>query len=95
MHAKRNDYFRNGVREYVVVCIHEKELRWFDLREDRELTLPEDKICRVQTFPGLWIDASALLSGDDAVLLKTLQRGLDTPEHEAFVADLTKARSGT
>jgi Uma2 family endonuclease len=94
LHAKRNDYMRNGVVEYLVVCVREGELRWFDLRADRELPLADDKICRVQTFPGLWIDAEALLARNNARLFETLQRGLATPEHAEFAARLAAARKG-
>jgi Uma2 family endonuclease len=92
LHAKRNDYLRNGVLEYLVVCIRERELRWFDLREDRELPLGDDNICRVRTFPGLWIDVDALMTGDDARLLETVKRGMATPEHAAFVSHLAASR---
>ena len=93
LHAKRNDYLRNGVMEYLVVCVREREVRWFDLREDRELQLDADKVCRVRCFPGLWIDAEALLAGNDAKLLETLQRGLATPEHTEFAARLASQKS--
>ena len=92
LHAKRNDYLRNGVMEYLVVCIRERELRWFDLREDRELWLDADKICRVRTFPGMWIDADALLNDDAPRLLATARKGISTPEHAEFVARLAAAR---
>jgi hypothetical protein len=72
--------------------MRERELRWFDLREDRELALADDRICRIVSFPGLWIDAEALLVGDDARLLETLHRGLVTAEHADFVARLAAAR---
>lgn len=94
LHGKRNDYLRNGVLEYLVVCIGERELRWFDLRDDRELPIGEDKICRIRSFPGLWIDADALLAGNDARLLETLHRGLAIPEHADFVAKLAASRKG-
>lgn len=92
LHAKKNDYQRNGVLEYLVVCIRERELRWFDLREDRELTLGEDRICRVRSFPGLWIDADALFTGNDGRLLETLQRGMGSEDHSKFVANLAESK---
>jgi Uma2 family endonuclease len=94
LHAKRNDYLRNGVVEYLVVCVREGELRWFDLREDRELWPGDDKICRVRTFPGLWIDTEALSAGNNARLLETLQHGFATPEHAEFVARLAATQKG-
>lgn len=92
LHAKRNDYLRNGVLEYLVVCVREREVRWYDLRADRELTLDADQICRIRSFPGLWIDAVALLAGNDARLMETLQRGLATAEHADFKTKLASFR---
>ena len=37
-------------------------------------------------FPGLWLDAAALLRGDMKQMLAALRHGLDSPEHSAFVA---------
>src|SRR5712692_887457 len=38
MHAKRDDYARYGVLEYLVMCLRERQLRWFDLRANKELS---------------------------------------------------------
>jgi hypothetical protein len=92
LHAKRADYARYGVREYLVVCLREAELRWFDLRADEELTPDADDIYRIRVFPGLWIDRAALFARDLRRLLATLDRGLATPEHTAFVQCLAAAR---
>jgi hypothetical protein len=40
-------------------------------------------------FFGLWLQSSALWSGDLAALLATLHEGLASPEHAAFVARLS------
>ncbi len=47
-----------------------------------------DGIYRSTTFPGLWLDPLALFADDGAALLATLDLGLATPQHAAFVADL-------
>jgi hypothetical protein len=39
-------------------------------------------------FPGLWLARKSLLAGDMAAVLHTLQEGLQSPEHAAFVASL-------
>ena len=88
LHAKYDDYRRYGVLEYLVVCIHERRLYWFDLRADRELNIDADRVLRVQTFPGLWIDSDALWAGDHAKLLATLEQGTATTEHAEFVRKL-------
>lgn len=93
LHAKHACYRQYGVREYLVVCLAENEIRWFDLTVDDERHAETDRIVRIHTFPGLWIDVAALFAGDAAQLLATLQTGLATPEHAAFVTRLCEARS--
>jgi len=39
-------------------------------------------------FPGLWLDAGALLRGDMKAVLAVLRGGLASPEHVAFVEPL-------
>jgi Uma2 family endonuclease len=92
LHAKHEDYARNGVREYLVICLREKQLRWFDLRKNMEGAPQVDGILRVISFPGLWIDVAALIARDAAKLMATLQAGLATTEHADFVARLAAAR---
>ncbi len=93
LHAKRNDYARYGVREYVVVCVREHEIRWFDLSNGRELAIGPDGVLRMQNYPGLWIDTRALFSNESARLMQTLQQGLSTAEHADFGARLAAIRS--
>jgi Uma2 family endonuclease len=88
LHQKKDEYQRNGVPEYVVMCVKEKQLRWFDLQSDQELDPDADGIFRMRSFPGLWINAKALFAQDYQSLMKTLEEGLATPEHRAFVEKL-------
>jgi Uma2 family endonuclease len=88
LNAKRKDYLRGGVLEYIVICLPEPVVRWFDLQRDDELQLDEDGILRSRAFPGLWIDTPALLSRNPSLLMKTLQRGINSDEHQEFVARL-------
>lgn len=88
LHRKRDDYTRYGVLEYLVLCLREKQLRWFDLRGDRELQAAADGIFRMRTFPGLWIHGDALLKKSYRRLMAVLEQGLATPEHAAFVQRL-------
>jgi Uma2 family endonuclease len=92
LHAKREDYARYGVKEYLVFALREKKLYWFDLQKDRELKIDADGICRVRTFPGLWIHVAALLRRDHKRLMRTLNRGLKSAEHAAFVSKLAAAQ---
>jgi Uma2 family endonuclease len=92
LHRKREDYRRHGVWEYLVWSLREQQLRWFDLRADRELQADADGVIRVHSFPGLWIDVAALLNKDPR-LLAVLNQGLATQEHAAFVRALAEGAS--
>ena len=94
LHKKKEDYARYGVREYLVCCVKEQQLRWFDLVAGTELE-PEDGIYRLRTFPGLWINGPALVARNHAQLMSTLEQGLATPEHVAFVRQLAERRTIT
>ena len=89
---KRNDYRRYGVLEYLVLSLDDQELYWFDLPNNRQLQPDPDGILRIKIFPGLWIDRDGLLARDYRRLMDALDRGLATPEHAAFVANLAEAR---
>jgi len=56
----------------------------------KEVPLPADGIFRSRMFPGLWIDAEAMLRCHRQGVLAALRRGLAAPEHAAFVAKLAK-----
>lgn len=90
--AKLQDYRRYGVLEYLVVNLADRRLHWLDLRTGTELTPDADGVVRVRCFPGLWIHVEALLAKDYNRLMTTLQQGLATPEHAAFVRRLEDAR---
>jgi Uma2 family endonuclease len=91
---KLNAYRRNGVKEYVVWRVLDKEIDWFVLREGRYQRQPlgDDGIYRSEVFPGLWLDKAAMLRRDLAQVLKVLQQGLVSEEHEQFVARLASAK---
>jgi hypothetical protein len=91
--TKLNAYRRNGVREYVVWRVLDAEIDWFILREGAyERLLPDAAgIARSEVFPGLWLDTAALMRGDLAAVLHTLQQGLASPEHAALRSRLEAA----
>jgi Uma2 family endonuclease len=92
LNVKRAEYAANGVKEYLVLLPRIDQLRWFDLRADKELSAA-DNILRINAFPGLWIDSSAVFRYDISIALATLQRGLDSPEHKQFVEQLAARKS--
>ena len=90
LHEKLHVYRRNGVLEYLVWRVYDGEFDWFVLDDDTYQPLARDSggIFRSRAFPGLRLAADALLGGDFVGLLAELSKGLDTPEHAAFIAKL-------
>jgi Uma2 family endonuclease len=90
LNTKLKVYRRNGVREYIVWRVRDREIDWFLLRGRRYVRLPLDKtgLYRSKVFAGLWLDPAALVRGDTARVQAALQRGLASAEHAAFVARL-------
>jgi hypothetical protein len=83
-------YRRAGVREYITLETFRNRIVWRALEEDRyrEVAPDENGVYRSERFPGLWLDSKALIANDGAKLLATLEQGLATPEHAAFVEEL-------
>jgi Uma2 family endonuclease len=94
LHEKRDDYERYGAREYVVYAARQERVYWWVRRGKRyeELEAGAEDVFRSETFPGLWLDAAALVQANGGKTLETLRQGLATPEHAAFVAKLEAAR---
>ena len=90
MHAKRNVYRRNGVREYIVWRTREKRIDWFELVDGEYRPLSGDRagVLRSHAFPGLRLAVRALLEGELAGALAELDEGLRSPEHREFVSRL-------
>jgi Uma2 family endonuclease len=88
--VKLQVYRRNGVLEYIVWRVLDREIDWFVLRAGQyERLAPDaDGILRSVVFPGLWLDAAALVRGELARVLAVVQEGVGSPEHAAFVAKL-------
>jgi Uma2 family endonuclease len=87
LHTKRTVYRRNGVCEYLVWRVLDRQIDWFVARGSTFEPLTPDitGILRSEVFPGLWLDAAAMLGGDAAAVLATLQQGLTSPEHATFL----------
>jgi len=90
-------YQRFGVQEYLVWRVADKIIDWFLLRNGRyeRLVRSADRIFRSEVFPGLWLDADALTADDSQRWLAIAQRGLGSPEHAAFVAELLQRGGST
>jgi len=94
--VKRDIYHKQGVKEYLVVCVEPAEFRWFVWPEG-EREIDADGILRSVTFPGLWIDSHALFQEQTSKLIKSVRMGLKTPEHAEFVRQMEsrQQQSGT
>jgi hypothetical protein len=90
LHAKLHVYRRDGVREYIVWRVLEREFDWFVLRAEQYERMPVDAqgLFRSEVFAGLWLDPAALVRGDLARALAIVQQGIASPEHAAFVTRL-------
>ena len=94
MQTKLGVYRRAKVREYLVWRVEDAEVDWFILRRGRYVKLvPEAGFLRSETFPGLWLDPTALASMNLARVLEVGRLGIATAEHAAFVAKLDAARA--
>lgn len=93
LHAKLAVYHRHKVKEYIVWRVLDNRVDWFVRRRGQftRLRRGRDGLSKSQVFPGLWLDADALVQRDSAAVLKALDRGLASPEHAAFVARLRNA----
>jgi Uma2 family endonuclease len=90
LHAKKQAYRRNGVKEYIVWQVLDRQLTWFYLEQGEYLELGADSngIMRSQVFPGLWLGVAELLAGNMQSVLSVLQTGLQSSEHAAFAEKL-------
>lgn len=87
LHSKLRTYLAHGVREYIVWRVLDGSLDWLVHNEGEYVRLgaDDDGTYRSTVFPGLWLDAPALLRRDLARVLEVLQQGLASDEHSAFV----------
>jgi hypothetical protein len=87
-------YERACVREYVTIEVLRKRIVWLFLEDGtyKPQLSPEDGILRSRIFPGLWLDMAAFWAVDVAKTIETLKVGLETGEHQRFVASLAARR---
>jgi len=90
LHQKLDLYEREGVREYLVVLLKSREIRWHRLTRGKFRLMPSDVagVYRSRVFPGLWLDGPALLDCDMAKVLAKLDEGIASEEHQRFVVEL-------
>jgi Uma2 family endonuclease len=92
LHDKREIYESAGVQEYIVLNLEDAELVWFDFAAQGSIAPDKKGIARSRVFPGLWINVPALLADDGKGLIATVNRGLKSAAHAAFVKKLGAAK---
>lgn len=92
LHQKFRVYQRNGVREYAVWRTLDADVDFFRLRDGTYVRVEPDAagVIRSEAMPGLWLNVIALLHGEMELVVADVQRGLASPEHAAFAAELKR-----
>jgi Uma2 family endonuclease len=96
LHTKKDAYQAAGAKEYLVWQALDHHLSWFALTPNGYApVMPEpDGIFKSRVFPGLWIDAAAFAKNEVRLVEQVLNKGLASPEHAAFVAELKRRAEG-
>ena len=83
-------YEKNGVLEYVIWRVEDEAIDWFVLKRGKyqPQALTKDGLYKSKTFPGLWLDVAAMISGNLAKVIEVVQKGISSPDHKRFVAKL-------
>ncbi|RLT32143.1 MAG: Uma2 family endonuclease [Chloroflexi bacterium] len=84
---KMDVYRDKGVQELSLWRVADDRFDWFRLEGDeyQRITPDEKGIITSTTFPGLWLNAQALIAGNLAAVMGDLQAGLQSDEHRHFV----------
>ena len=90
---KKDDYSAAGVQEYLVVCVDERELRWFHFPSRRKLHGDKHGVWKSRVFPGLWIHEASLFSENLPRFEEVARQGIASPEHSQFVHELARRRT--
>lgn len=90
LNDKKRVYRRNGVLEYIVWRVLERQVDWFRLQAEEYVRLEPDSagVLKSQIFPGLWLAIDPLIAGDMSRVLAVLQEGIQSPAHQVFLAQL-------
>ncbi|HLP89181.1 MAG TPA: hypothetical protein VK184_11410 [Nostocaceae cyanobacterium] len=69
----------------------EQKIDWFYLEKSEYISLTPDSngIIKSKIYPGLWLDITALLEGNMTQILAILQTGLNSPEYQILLQNLS------
>jgi Uma2 family endonuclease len=91
LHDKLDAYRRNGVKEYLVWRVEDEAIDWFTLRGGAYHRMAaRGGVLKSKAFPGLWLDAPAMLRGETDRVLGRVQEGLASDAHRRFVDRLRR-----
>jgi len=87
LNEKKNVYRRNGIQEYVVWRVYDKEIDWFILQDEKYVRLKPNRqgIIESKLFAGLRLNVKAMLEDDLSKALSDLQEGINSKAHAVFV----------
>ncbi|MCZ2342812.1 MAG: Uma2 family endonuclease [Bacteroidales bacterium] len=87
---KKKAYEAAGVREYLIVLTRTQSVIWYTRNASGfvEMRPSTAGVLQSQVFPGLWLQATAVFDETAKRLRLTLERGLASSEHAAFVQQL-------
>ncbi len=90
---KRDLYERTGVQEYILWRVRDDRIAWWELVDGVYHLLPADDagVIRSRVFPGLWLDAPAMIADQRDRVKIVLDAGLASQEYQAFAAKLRQA----
>ncbi len=90
LHDKLGAYQKNGVREYLVWRVEDEAIDWFVLHggKYRSLSPAKDGLLKSKVFPGLWLDAAALVAGNLPRMMEAARLGVASDTHAAFAEKL-------
>jgi Uma2 family endonuclease len=88
-------YQKAGIPEYVTILPEKEEVRWHRLVDGvyQVMAADDDGLLRSKVFPGLWLDPATLFRGLFGDVLLSLNQGLRSPEHAAFVDRLARQKA--
>ncbi|HKX33066.1 MAG TPA: Uma2 family endonuclease [Blastocatellia bacterium] len=90
LHEKFKACRRNGINEYLVWRVDDRQIDWFKLRDGEDVRLAPDNLGMIESedVPGLRLKVEAILNGDLPAVLSALQEGPHSESHASFVQDL-------
>ena len=93
--TKKVAYERNGVQEYLVWRVLDRQMDWFWLQDGGyvDLLADADGITRSRVFPGLWLDRTALINDEMQRVMAVLQLGMASADYHQFIERLNSFKT--